>query len=102
MPRAYYIIMDHRAKVYTTLDEEKIRQSLAKDGVRLPMDLEMDSFWGGVHKGILLLPYITEKERRRSINWLMEHSFVFDGDGRMLEDLKKQLENPPRGEGPEV
>lgn len=63
-------------EVLLRLDMVEILTFSTKYGITIPSN-EI-SFWAGVHKTILTYPEITEEERQRSANWLLEHGFQLE------------------------
>ena len=59
-----------------SLNERKIRQFAKKYAIHIPENKTV--FWAGVHKAILCLNNATEKQKRNSIIWLIEHGFSPD------------------------
>lgn len=62
-----------RNEAFKSLDMTKIKDFANKYDIRFP-DNQL-AFWAGVHKARLQIIDISEQEKKKSIDWLLENGF---------------------------
>ena len=62
-----------RDEAIKSLDATKILDFNRKYNIPLP-DSQLD-FWGGVHKARLQIHDLSDEERQKSVDWLVENGF---------------------------